>query len=767
MQAKLSTAAPAVDTGRIGRGRPGARHVVPSLFVILAIAACSPDSDDTATTSKTMTDSMPKPFSMLTADAPLADKRPVEIEQHGTVRIDNYDWMRDENWQEVLRNPEQLDEDIREHLDAENGFYEAATDDLEPLRERLFEEMRGRIKEDDSSVPLPDGDYAYAVRFREGGEYPVYVRTPRAGGEETILYDGDLEGKDEAFFRIASVGHSPDHRLIAYGVDRLGSEYYDIRVRIVESGEEYPETIPSTNGHVVWAADSKSFYYVERDDNQRPKRIRHHILGTEASDDPIVYEEPDDSYFLGVDKSQSGEYVFINIRKGTSSEYRYLRADAEPGTAAALIAPRREDELYDVEHHGDHFYIKTNADGAVDFKIVRAPVENPGRENWQDWLPYRAGIYIGSFVPFQDRVVRLERENALPRIVVSDYAREDVYEIEFDEAAYSLSLSSGYEFDTRNLRFDYESPSTPEQTFDFDLDTRERVLRKTQEVPSGHDPGLYAVERFSITADDGAEVPVTILRLKSTPTDGTAPLLLYGYGSYGITIQARFNTSVLSLVDRGVIHATAHIRGGSAKGRQWYLDGKLDKKRNSFSDFADVTEELQQRGYSRKGETVIYGGSAGGLLVGATLNLRPDLFGGAIAAVPFVDVLNTMSDAELPLTPPEWVEWGDPISDAEAFETIGAYSPYDNIRQDVEYPPLLATGGLTDYRVTYWEPAKWIARMRERARGGPFFLKMNMGAGHSGSAARFERLRERTHDYAFALKLFGLTEREPVSHETG
>ena len=752
---------------RIEPGRSQNHRILPTTLMALAITACGPSTNDMATTNKHLTELQSKPFSTSTVNTPLADKRPVEIEQHGVTRIDNYDWLRDDNWQEVLRDPEQLDDDIRVHLDAENAFYDAATDDLESLRERLFEEMRGRIKEDDSSVPTPDGDYAYAVRFREGGEYPVFVRTPRGGGDETILYDGDLEGKDEEFFRIASVAHSPDHRLIAYGVDRLGSEYYDLRVRIAATGEEYPETIPSTDGDPVWAADSKSFYYVERDDNQRPKRVKRHLVGTDPAEDLLVYEEADDSYFLNVHKSQSGEYIFINSYKGTSSEYRYLRADAGSGAAATLIAPRDEDQLYDVEHHGDYFYIKTNADDAVDFKIVRAPVNEPGRENWEDWLPYREGTYVSSFVPFEDYLVRLERENALPRIVVSDYGQDTVYEIEFDEAAYSLSLSPGYEFDTRNLRFEYESPSTPEQVFDFDLATRERVLRKTQEIPSGHNPELYAVERFFITADDGAEVPVTVLRLESTPVDGTAPLLLYGYGSYGVTIQASFSTSVLSLVDRGVIYATAHIRGGSAMGRQWYLDGKLDKKRNSFSDFASAAEELQERGYGRKGETVIYGGSAGGLLVGATLNLRPDLFGGAVAAVPFVDVLNTMSDAELPLTPPEWVEWGNPISDPEAYENIVVYSPYDNIRKDIEYPPLLATGGLTDYRVTYWEPAKWIARMREEARGGPFFLKMNMGAGHAGSAARFERLRERTHDYAFALKLFGLTEREPVSHETG
>ena len=737
---------------------------IPLVVAILVVAACGTESEEPAIEKAAVPDPLTKPFAGLPVAPPVAEKRPVEIEQHSVKRVDNYGWMRDENWQEVLRDPDKLDGDIREHLDAENVYYESATGDLDKLRDTLFDEMRGRIKEDDSTVPAADGDFAYAVRFRDGGEYPIFVRTPRDGGQETILYDGDLEGEGEEFFRIAAVDHSPNHELIAYGVDRLGSEYYDIRIRTIGGGEEFEETITSTGGSVVWAADSKSFYYVERDDNQRPKRVKHHVVGTDPADDVLVYEEHDDSYFLGVDKSQSGEYILIGVRKGTSSEYRYLPADSEPGTEPVLIAPRLEDELYSVEHAGDYFYIQTNAGDAVDFKIVRAPVSGPGRDNWEEWLPHRAGTYISGFVPFKDRLVRLERENALPRLVISDYEQEDVYEIDFDEAAYNLGLSPGYEFDTSKLRFSYESPSTPEQIFDFDMETRERVLRKTQEVPSGHDPDLYVVERFFITADDGAEVPITVLRLKSTPIDGTAPLLLYGYGSYGATMQAWFSTSVLSLVDRGVIYAVAHIRGGSAKGRQWYLDGKLDKKKNSFSDFANAAEELQERGYGRKGETVIYGGSAGGLLVGATLNLRPDLFGGAIAAVPFVDVVNTISDAELPLTPPEWVEWGDPINDPDAYATIAAYSPYENIRGDIDYPPILATGGLTDYRVTYWEPSKWVARLRDDADGGPFFLKMNMEAGHAGSAARFERLKERTHDYAFALKIFGLTEQAPVSH---
>lgn len=698
-------------------------------------------------------------------DPPITERRPVEIEQHGELRIDNYSWLRDDNWQEILRDPTLLRSDIRRHLEDENAYYHRATDDLEPLRNTLYEEMRSRVQEEESSVPALDGPYAYAVRYRKGGEYPIFVRTARNGGGETILFDGDREGEGENFFHVGSVDHSPDHSMIAYGVDRLGSEYFDIRIRRIETGDDYGETIASTSGYSVWAADSQSIFYTERDVKHRPKRIRRHVLGTDPAQDEIVYDEADDSMFLTVNKSQSGEYIFIYVGKGTTSECWYLRADSPPGTKPALVAPRLDGQLYTVEHHGKHFYIKTNAGDAVDFKIVRAPADNPGRNNWQDWLEYRPGVYINTFIPFADWIIRLERHNALPRIVVSDYNGKESYEIKFDEAAFDLRLSSGFEFDTDTFRYTYESPSTPEETYDFDMIGRERTLRKARKVPSGHDRDLYLVERLFVTAEDGPEIPVTVLRLKATPVDGSAPLFLYGYGSYGITIGAGFNSNILSLVDRGFIYAVAHIRGGSEKGRQWYLDATFGKKMNSFKDFARSAEALQERGYGCREKTIICGGSAGGLLVGATVNLRPDLFAGVIAAVPFVDVLTTISDASLPLTPMEWDEWGDPINDPQAYAAIAAYSPFNNIRSDIDYPPILATGGLTDFRVTYWEPAKWIARLREEARGGPFFLKMNMEAGHTGSAARFERLQERSHEYAFALMILGLNDVVPVGHD--
>ena len=694
---------------------------------------------------------------------PSVEKRTVTTEHHGVSSVDDYAWLRDEKWQEVLRDPKVLSDDIRGVLDAENAYYEALTDDLESLRKKLFQEMRGRIKEDEASVPAKDGDWVYWSKYREGGEYPTFVRASATGGDEQILFDGDKERGDAKFFDIAAIAHSPDQRLIAHAVDRLGSEYFSIGVRDIETGKEYDDVIESADDcGAVWSADSKSFFYVERDDNQRPKRVKLHRLGDNPSADKIVYEEPDDGYFLQISKSQSGDYIFITLSSQTTSEVRFIRADA-PTAAPTLIAAREIGVEYYADHHGDDFFIMTNADGAVDFKIVKAPISAPGRDKWKDYIAHNAGTQLVTFTAYKNYLVRLERENALPRIIVATYTGEE-HAIAFDDEAFSLTMDAGFEFDTTNMRFTFESPSTPRQTFDYGMNARKRVLRKTQAVPSGHDPSLYQVERIIARAEDGAEIPVTILRLKSTPLDGSAPALLYGYGSYGITMPAGFSTNILPLVDRGAVYAVAHIRGGADKGRQWYLDGKLNKKMNTFTDFITVAEALIEKGYTAKKKTVIFGGSAGGLLVGVTVNMRPDLFGGVIAAVPFVDIINTISDADLPLTPPEWEEWGNPITSAEGFRVISQYSPYDNI-SEADYPPIMATGGLTDYRVTYWEPAKWVAKLREKGSGGPFVLRMNMGAGHGGSAARFERLEERAHLYAFALRVWGLENKEPVEHE--
>lgn len=735
------------------------RLIVTACIAALALGACG---NQTAENTPNKNDDMNKEERVLPTP-PVAKKEPVEITQQGYTRVDNYAWMKDENWQEVLRDTSVLREDIREHLEKEVAYYEQSTAHLEPLRETLFAEMRGRIKEDDSSVPVKDGPFAYGRRYREGGEYPVFFRTPRAGGEETILYDGDAERGDSEFFSIGSVGHSPDHKLIAIGTDRLGSEYYSLIVRNVETGEQVSGPIESTDGDAVWAADSKSLFYVERDDNQRPKRVKHHVIGSDPAEDRLVYEEADDGMFLGIGKTQSGRFIVISIGDQITTEFRLIAAD-EPASEPVVFAPRITNEEYYPDDRGDYFYIRTNHDGAVDYKIMKTPIDKTSRENWVDVVPYEEGTMISSMTTFKDFLVRSERKDARPRIIISDYEGHE-QEINFDQPAYAASYSSGAEFDTDMLRYYYESPSQPEQVFDYNMTSGERSLLKTQEVPSGHNPDLYVVERITAVADDGAEIPVMVLRLKTTPLDGSAPVMLYGYGSYGIYIPDGFSTSILPLVDRGMIYALAHIRGGSARGQQWYLDGKLDKKMNTFTDFVRSGEALVEQGYTSEGNIVIFGGSAGGLLVGAAVNLKPDLFAGVLAAVPFVDVINTISDESLPLTPPEWPEWGDPIRTKEGYEWIAAYSPYDNIQKGKNYPPILATGGLADYRVTYWEMSKWVARLRDEAVGGPFLLRMNMAAGHGGSAARFERLEERAHLYAYALELVGLDKAEPASQQ--
>ena len=696
------------------------------------------------------------------SEVPTAEKRPKEIVQQSKTRIDNYAWLKDDNWQAVLRDPSVLKPDIRAYLLAELDYYNTMTAGEAQLREALRQEMRGRIKENDSSVPAKDGPYEYYTRYRDGGQYPIFVRAPSGGGEEDVLFDGDAESGGAAFFAVAAVEHSPSHELIAYAVDRLGSEYYDIRFRSTADDTELDETLASTSGEIIWASDSGSIVYVERDDNQRPKRVKRHVLGTEQAADAVLYEEPDDGMFVRAYKSRSGAYIFIEIANEVTSEVRWLPA-ADTAAAPVLIAPRIEQQLYTVEHHGDEFFIVTNADGAVDFKIVRAPIERSGRESWSEFLPHEPGTQILSFAPYAQFNVRLENENALPSIVIADYEGNE-HEIEFDQGVYALDVDAGYEYATVVTRFTYESPSQPRQTFDYDVATGERALRKTREIPSGHNPGLYVVERITALAADGAEIPVTILRLATTPVDGTAPVVLYGYGSYGISTPADFDANVLSIVDRGVTYAIAHVRGGGDRGRQWYLDGKLDKKINTFTDFVAVAQMLVARGYAAPKRIVISGRSAGGLLVGAAVNLRPELFAGVIAGVPFVDALNTMSDETLPLTPPEWPEWGDPIRTSEGYDWIMAYSPYDNIKKGVAYPQILATGGLADYRVTYWEPAKWIARLRDEAAGGPFLLRMNMEAGHRGAAARFEAIDEEAHLSAFALKVLGVAEAQPVRH---
>jgi oligopeptidase B len=689
---------------------------------------------------------------------PVAARIDHEITQLGRTRNDPYHWLKDENWQEVMRDPSLLRADIRDYLVAENAYtkalLEAPTADL---RETLFAEMRGRIREDDSSVPAIDGPYAYYTRYREGGEYAIFARRMageafNSDGAETIILDGDALGAGQDYFAFGDIEVSPDHRYVAYGTDTKGSESYQIRVKNIETGEDTGVVIENAYGPMEWSATGSAIFWVLRDANGRPSAVYQRLLAT--GEDTLIYEEPDPAFFVTIGTTESEELILIHTAGHTTSEVYWFPAD-ELSPELRRVAPRLTDNEYSVTHWNGEFYILTNYGGAVDFQLMRAPLTSTSREEWQAFIPHRPGTLLLETHAQKDYLAVMERENALPRIVVHARADAASHTISFDEGAYSLGLDAGYEYDVPILRFGYASPATPDQVFDYDLTTRQKTLRKTREVPSGHDPADYVVERILAPSWDGAEVPVTILRHVTTPKDGSAPLLLYGYGSYGITMPADFRTGRLSLVDRGFIYAIAHVRGGMAKGYQWYLDGKLGSKTNTFRDYIAVGNYLAEQGYTRRGRVVGHGGSAGGLLMGAAANMDPGLFAGIIAAVPFVDVLNTMSDESLPLTPPEWPEWGNPLIDEAAYDTILAYSPYDQV-SDQRYPAMLITGGVSDPRVTYWEPAKWAARLRHEAPGGgPYFLRINMDAGHGGASGRWESLRETAIDFAFALAAVG------------
>ena len=685
---------------------------------------------------------------------PQTEQRPHADTRHNITRIDEYGWLRADNWQEVFRNPAALDPAIRSHLKAENAYQTALMEDTAELRKKLFAEMKGRIKEDDFTVPMKDGPYAYGSSFKLGGEQPRYFRIPRDGGPEQIILDGDHEAEGKAYFRLGGVDHSSDHRRLLWAFDDKGSEFFTLRVRDIGAGSDLDDQVLDTGGSGVWSASNDGFFYTRLDANHRPSKIFFHDIGIESSGDRLIYEESDPGYFMNVGGTRSNEWIFISINDHETSEYRILSAD-DPLATPRVVSPRETGLQYDLEEGGDIFFILTNADGAKDFKIVTAPISDPSRANWQDLVPHQPGRLILSILSFKDFLVRLERKDGLPRIVVRDRKSGEEHLIAFDEEAFSLGLAGAYEYDTDVMRFIYSSMTTPAQVFDYNMHSRERVLLKTQEVPSGHDPEQYVTRRLMAPSHDGELVPVSLIHHRDTPLDGSAPCLLYGYGSYGMTIPAAFNTNCLSLVDRGFVYAIAHVRGGKDKGYSWYEDGKREKKTNTFHDFIAAARHLVAENYTAHDRIVAQGGSAGGMLMGAIANMAPEAFGAIIAEVPFVDVLTTMLDDSLPLTPPEWPEWGNPIQSEADYRTIAAYSPFDNVAA-LDYPPILAAAGLTDPRVTYWEPAKWVARLRARKAGdNPVLFKINMDAGHAGASGRFSRLEEIAFTYAFALKASG------------
>jgi oligopeptidase B len=686
---------------------------------------------------------------------PVAQRKPVVSTHHGVTLTDDYAWLRADNWQDVMREPALLDADIRAYLEAENAYTQAALGSTAALQAELFQEMKGRLKPDDSTVPAPDGPFEYFANYVAGGQYPRLCRRARNSEGEHVLLDGNAEAEGKPYWDLGGKAHSPDHRLLAYSVDDKGSELYTIRIRDLETGRDLTDEIPDTRGEIVWANDSQTLLYIRLDANHRPLFVYRHRIGTPVSEDVLVYEEKDIGFYVGLDKTLSGKFLIVDAHDHQSNEVYLIDAD-KPDSPLVLVEKRVHGHEYQVDHHGDRLIITTNSGGAEDFRICETPADKPGQANWREILAHKPGRLIIDVAVFKDHLVRLEREDSLPRIIVRALSDGAEHAIAFDEEAYALGMSEGYEFDTTTLRFTYSSMTTPAETYDYDMAKRTRVLRKRQEIPSGHNPADYVTRRLFAPAADGETVPVSILYRKGTPLDGSAPLFLYGYGSYGISIPASFSTTRLSLVDRGFIFAIAHIRGGKDKGYHWYTDGKLDKKLNTFTDFIASGEHLVAQGLTKRGRIVANGGSAGGMLMGVVANMAPDLFLGIIADVPFVDVLNTMLDKDLPLTPPEWPEWGNPIESAREFEIIRSYSPYDNVEAKA-YPHIFAYGGLTDPRVTYWEPAKWIAKLRRlNTSDNLVLLKTNMEAGHGGASGRFEQLREMALDYAFALKITGL-----------
>src|SRR3984885_12090608 len=693
--------------------------------------------------------------------APSAPRRPHSFTTHGITIVDDYAWLKDADWQEVLRDPSLLSADIREYLEAENGYTESLLGHTAGLQKTLVKEMRGRIKEDDSSVPAPDGPFAYMRKFREGGQHELYGRTPRDGGEIEIVLDGDELSPKHDYFKFGGARHWPDHKVQAWSADIKGSEYFTIRVRDWATRTDRDDLVEETDGAVVWSADSSAFYYAKLDDNHRPLQVWRHRLGTLQADDVLIYEESDPGWFTHIHESSSGRFCVIAGGDHETSEQRLIDL-SNPDAPPRLVAAREHGVQYSVADRGDELFILTNADGAIDFKIVTAPLAAPERANWRDLIRDREGVYVIDFELYSGHLVRLERANALPAIIIRDLSNGEEHAIAFDEAAYSLDTMGGYEFDTTNIRFSYSSMTTPSEVYDYDMASRARILRKRQEIPSGHNPADYVTTRIMATSHEGAQVPVSILHRRDLARDGTAPLLLYGYGSYGMAMPASFSANRLSLVDRGFVYAIAHIRGGADKGWGWYLDGKREKKTNTFEDFAASARALIEAKYTGTKRIVAHGGSAGGMLMGAIANRAGELFAGIVAEGPFVDVLNTMLDDTLPLTPPEWPEWGNPIESETDFKTILSYSPYDNVAAK-DYPAILAMGGLTDPRVTYWEPAKWIARLRATMTGGgPVLLRTNMGAGHGGASGRFNRLDEVAIAYVFALWAVGLAEKAEV-----
>lgn len=681
---------------------------------------------------------MPKP--------PVAPQKPHELTTHGITRTDPYYWMNQRDSAEVL-----------EYLNAENAYTEAVMAPLTDFREKLFQEMKGRIKETDMSVPYRLRGYWYYVRYEEGKEYPIYCRkkdSPEAT-EEVILNVNELaQGHD--YCEVLGLTVSPDNRWLAFGIDTVSRRQYVLKIKNLETGELSPESVPGTDGSYVWANDNRTLFYdVKDEETLRTYQVKKHVLGKAPESDVLVYEEADDTFYCSVSKSKSEKYIFISSFSTVSTEERFIPADS-PDEEFVLFSPRRRDHLYFVYHFGNTFYIRTNAD-AINFKLMQAEEDRFAEEFWTEQIAHRPEVLLESVDGFRDFLVLEERENGLTYLRVKAWDGSADYRIDFGEPAYTVYPDTNPEYETDRLRFVFSSLKTPMSVFEYDMHKHTRELLKQQEVVGGHNPDDYVTERLWANGHDGKKIPISLVYKKGPERNGQNPLLLYGYGSYGITVDPAFSSVRLSLINRGFIFAIAHIRGGQDLGRAWYEEGKMLHKLNTFRDFISCAEHLIAEKYTSAGHLYAMGGSAGGLLMGAVMNMRPDLFKGIVAAVPFVDVVTTMLDESIPLTTGEFDEWGNPKNE-EYFRYMLSYSPYDNVEKKA-YPHLLVTTGYHDSQVQYWEPAKWVARLRELKTDENLLLfHCDMHAGHGGKSGRFERLKEIALEYAFLLYLEGITE---------
>ena len=686
----------------------------------------------------------------MNASIPKINKILNTVKIHNEELMDNYSWIKQKDWKEVILNPNKLNAQVKKYLDEENLFKENQLKDIKDIEKKLFEELKSKIKNEDNSVPKKDGDYFYGYKYNKNSEYPIYYRKNITKNSEEIILDCEKKSKTHTYFNVASISHSHNHKSVAYNIDTNGSEYFSIFVEDIDKKEILSPEIKNTTGDIIWSLDNNYIFYVGLDQNHRPTKVFKHKIGSDTNKDLLIYEEKDPSFFCSINLSKTKKYLFIRTADHETSEYLFINLQLNE-TTPVLFKKRIKKIEYDLEHHEKFFLISTNIDEAKNFKIMISHEES--YQKWEEFIAYEKDNLILDFILLKDWLVRLERTEGSENIIILNLNNKDQHKISFDEEAYNLSLDHGYEYETDTFRYSYSSPTTPKSIFDYDCKLKKQELKKTQEVPSGHNKDDYICKKIFATAHDNEKIPITILYKKGVKLDSNNYLLLYGYGSYGISIPSNFSTNRLSLVDRGIIYAIAHIRGGKEKGYEWYENGKLLNKKNTFLDFISCAKKLCEDKYTSPKKIIAQGGSAGGLLMGYIANESPDLFLGIIAQVPFVDICNTMLDEDLPLTVTEIPEWGDIKNDKKSFLYVKSYSPYDNVKKQ-NYPHMLVTGGISDPRVTYWEMTKWVAKLREnKTDNNLLLLHMNMTAGHSGASGRFDYLKEIAMEYGFVLKI--------------